>query len=106
MLFMKTVELANDLVQSGVTINGLLTLVMPLSIPSIKIILSKVDRNAEAPVRAKPERPEPVAAGPVLVVPPAAAACLASAQPLANLEPEGGEPSVLESAAEEVVGAE
>ncbi|KAL6469094.1 hypothetical protein MHYP_G00226180 [Metynnis hypsauchen] len=66
----------------------------------------KADGNADAPVRAEPERPGPAAAGPVVVVPPAAAAHPAVADPLANPEPEGGEPSVVESAAEDTAGAE
>ncbi|KAL7842571.1 hypothetical protein SRHO_G00242600 [Serrasalmus rhombeus] len=60
------VDLANDLVQSGVVINGQLTPVLPLSTPLEK----------------------------------------AAADPPANPEPEGGEPSVVQSAAEETAGAE
>ncbi|KAL7853154.1 hypothetical protein SRHO_G00189390 [Serrasalmus rhombeus] len=187
-LFLKSVDLANDLVQSGVIINDQLTLVLPLSTPSKKVILSNVppfikdelmarelsrygkvvspickiplgrknplishlvsfrrlvfmvlkdgedldlvlkfsvdgfeyavyissetamkcfwcgqvghlvrtcpvkeDGNADAPVRAEPEQPGPVAAGPVVVVPPAAAVHPAAADPPANLEPEGGD---------------
>ncbi|KAL6476262.1 hypothetical protein MHYP_G00147610 [Metynnis hypsauchen] len=41
-LFLKTVDLANGLVQSGVVIDGQLTLVSPLSAPSKKVILSNV----------------------------------------------------------------
>ncbi|KAL7853086.1 hypothetical protein SRHO_G00188710 [Serrasalmus rhombeus] len=201
-LFLKSVDLANDLVQSGVVINGQLTLVLPLSTPSKKVILSnvppfikdeliarelsrygkvvspiwkiplgrknplirhlvsfrrlvfmvlkdgedldlvlkfsvdgfeyavyissetamkcfwcgqvghlvrtcpvKADGNADAPMRAEPEWPGPVAAGPVVVIPPAAAVHPAAADPPANLEPEGGELSVVESSAEETAGA-
>ncbi|KAL6483990.1 hypothetical protein MHYP_G00088630 [Metynnis hypsauchen] len=65
----------------------------------------KADGNADAPVRAEPERPGPAAAaGPVVVVPPVAAAHPAAADSLANPEPEGGEPSVVESAAEDTEG--
>ncbi|XP_049341526.1 uncharacterized protein LOC125806062 [Astyanax mexicanus] len=41
-LFVKTVDQALALVQSGVTVNGLFTHVLPLSSPSKKIILSNV----------------------------------------------------------------
>ncbi|KAL7828332.1 hypothetical protein SRHO_G00319660 [Serrasalmus rhombeus] len=50
------------------------------------------------------DRPGPVADGPVVVVPPAAAVHPAAADPAANLEPEAGEQSVVESALEETGG--
>ncbi|KAL6491371.1 hypothetical protein MHYP_G00017160 [Metynnis hypsauchen] len=157
-LFLKTVDLADGPVQSGVVIDGQLTPVLPLRTPSKKVILSNApparelsrhgklvspirkiplgckkplikhlvsfrravfmvlkdgedldlaDGNTDAPVRAELERLGPAAAaGPVVVVSPAAAAHPAVADPLANPEPEGGEPSVVESAAEDTEGAE
>lgn len=41
-LFLKTVELANDLIESGLTIGDAFFLVLPLSTPSKKVILSNV----------------------------------------------------------------
>lgn len=41
-LFFKSVEKANDVVQSGVVLNGSLVPVLPLSSPSKKVILPNV----------------------------------------------------------------
>ncbi len=42
LFFFKSVEKANDVVQSGVVLNGSLVPVLPLSSPSKKVILSNV----------------------------------------------------------------
>lgn len=41
-VFVKIVDLANQLVQSGIVINGIFTPVLPLSTPSKKVTLSNV----------------------------------------------------------------
>ncbi len=41
-LFFRSVEKANDAVQSGVVLNGSLVPVLPLSSPSTKVVLSNV----------------------------------------------------------------
>ncbi len=41
-VFVKTVDLANQLVESGVVINGIFTPVLPLSTPSKRVTLSNV----------------------------------------------------------------
>ncbi len=39
-IFVKTIELANQLVETGVEINGIFTQVLPLSSPSKRVMLS------------------------------------------------------------------
>src|SRR4029434_5446957 len=41
-LFLRTTEMANEVVESGVSINGVFTSVLPLSTPSKRVTLSNV----------------------------------------------------------------
>ncbi|KAL7842570.1 hypothetical protein SRHO_G00242590 [Serrasalmus rhombeus] len=111
LLFLKSVDLANDVVQSGVVINGQLTPVLPLSTPSKKVILSNVPPFIKDELIARElsrygKVVSPIRKIPWALFPPAAAVHPAAADPPANPEPEGGEPSVVQSAAEETAGAE
>ncbi|KAL7868467.1 hypothetical protein SRHO_G00098510 [Serrasalmus rhombeus] len=100
-LFLKSMDLANDLVQSGVVINGQLTPVLPLSTPSKKVILSNVPPFIKDELIARELSRYGKVFSPIRKIPLGSAA-----DPPANPEPEGGEPSVVESAAEETAGAE